>query len=440
MSVPVKPLKSTPTPATASATTAPAATVSNDASSTIPAWKRPFGVLEFTDFRHLWLSGLPGITAMQMGVTARGYQAYDISGSAVAVGVVSLAIAVPMLVLGLFGGVAADRYVKRNVLLFTQGLQLIAAAINALLVLTIGIEIWQLALVSVLTGTGMAFNMPARQSYIAQLVPRERIMGAIALHMAAINFGRIVGPAIAGALIAIPFIGVGGTFVIIALLFLSVFINLLRIKDGGQPEEQARVSPLRAIGDGLDYARRTPVVVILLVLAIVPMFLGMPYQHLMPVFAEDVFKVGSVGLGILMAASGVGALIGSLTIAALADTSRRGLLQMGLGMTFGGALAAFAVSPNYIVALCAILVVGATSAAYTALNNTLVAHTADPAYRGRVMSLFHVINGVGPMAILPIGFLTDAFGAPVIIGAGGVLLLIIIFAVGAFLPAYKRLG
>lgn len=406
----------------------------------VAPWKRPFQVLEFTDFRHLWLSGLPGIAAMQMGVTARGYLAYDISGSAVAVGVVSLAIAIPMLVLGLFGGVAADRFVKRNVLLFTQGLQLIAAVINAILVLTIGIEIWQLALVSILTGTGMAFNMPARQSYIAQIVPRERVMSAIALHMAAINLGRIVGPALAGVLIAIPFIGIGGTFIIIAVLFLTVFVNLLRIHNPGPPEAQARMSPLRAIGDGLNYARRTPVVVILLSLAFIPMFLGNPYQHLMPVFAKDVFGVGSVGLGVLMAASGVGALIGSLAIAALSGMERRGVLQMTLGMIFGGALAIFALSPNFIVALIFILLVGAASAGYQALNNTLVAHTADPAYRGRVMSLFHLTNGVGPLAILPIGFLTDAFGAPVVIATGGVMLLLLIFSVGTFHPAYKRLG
>ena len=406
----------------------------------VAPWRRPFQVLELNDFRHLWLSGLPGIAAMQMGVTARGYLAYDISGSAVAVGLVSLAIAVPMLVLGLFGGVAADRFVKRNVLLFTQGLQLIAAVINAVLVLTVGIEIWQLALVSVLTGTGMAFNMPARQSYIAQIVPRERVMSAIALHMASINLGRIVGPALAGVLIAVPLIGIGGTFIIIALLFLVVFVNLLRISNPGPPEEQARMSPLRAIADGLNYAKRTPVVVILLSLAFIPMFLGNPYQHLMPVFAKDVFGVGSVGLGVLMAASGVGALIGSLTIASLSGMERRGVLQMTLGMIFGGSLAIFAVSSNFIVALIFILLVGASSAGYQALNNTLVAHTADPAYRGRVMSLFHLTNGVGPLAILPIGFLTDAFGAPVVIATGGVMLLLLIFSVGTFHPAYKRLG
>jgi MFS family permease len=406
----------------------------------VPAWKRPFLILEFHDFRHLWISGLPGMAAMQMGMTARGYLAYSISGSAVAVGVVSLATAIPMLLLGLFGGVAADRFPKRNVLLFTQSLQFIAAAISAVLVLTGIIEIWQLAMVAVMTGIGMAFNMPARQSFVAQLVPRDRVVNAIALQMAGMNFARIVGPALAGGLIVIPFIGVGGTFLIIALMFMSVLINLVRIKNPGAPEAQERMSPLRSIALGLSYVRHSPVVVTLLALAFIPMFLGNPYQQIMPVFAEDVFNVGAAGLGILLATSGVGSLIGSLTIAGVAGIKRRGLLQMILGMTFGGSLVAFAFSPNFYVALVAIFVVGFAAASYQALNNTLVMHTADPAYRGRVMSLFHLTNGAAPLAILPVGFLIDAFGAPPIIGIGGALLMVIILLVATFHPAYKRIG
>jgi MFS family permease len=410
------------------------------AAGRLPAWKRPFLVLEFADFRHLWISTLPGTTAMQMGITARGYLAYDISGSAAAVGVVSLGAALPMLGFGLFGGVAADRFHKRNVLLFTQSLQATAAAANALLVLTGIVQIWHLTVVAMMTGIGMAFNMPARQSFAAQLVPRDRVVNAIALHMAGMNFARIVGPAIAGGLIAIPFIGVGGTFVLIALLFSSVIFNLLRIRHTGAPEEQARVSPLRSIADGLAYVRRSPVVVILLTLAFIPMFLGNPYQHMMPVFAEAVFEVGPAGLGVLMAASGVGALIGSLVIASSTGFARRGLLQMVLGMAFGGGLAIFAFSPTFSVGLVAILFVGAASAGYQALNNTLVMHSADPAYRGRVMSLFHLTNGASPLALVPVGFLADAYGAPVIIGIGGLILLALVFAVGAFHPAYKRIG
>ncbi len=405
-----------------------------------PAWKRPFLVLEFADFRHLWISSLPGTMAMQMGITARGYLAYDISGSAASVGVVALATALPMLAFSLFGGVAADRFNKRSILLFTQSLQCTAAALNAILVFAGVIQIWQLAMVSVLTGIGMAFNMPARQSFVAQIVPKERVMSAIALQMSGMNFTRVIGPAVAGGLIVIPFIGVGGTFAIISLLFFSVFVNLLRIKNKGVPEEQERVSPLRSIADGLSYVRNNPVVLTLLMLAFIPMFLGNPYQQLMPVFAEDVFNVDAAGLGILLAASGVGSLIGSLVIASMTNFARRGLIQMGLGMTFGGALVAFAFSPTYWVGLMMIVVVGFAAAGYQALNSTLVISTADQAYRGRVMSLFHITNAAAPIAILPVGLMIDRFGAPPVVGAGGAILLVLIFLVATFLPAYKRIG
>lgn len=425
---------------TGTQTPAPPTTEPRPPRKRVPAWKRPFQVLEFDDFRYLWISSLPGTMAMQAGITARGYLAYDISGSAASVGVVSMATALPMLVFALFGGVAADRFRKRNILIITQSLQLTAALFTALLVLTGIIEIWQLAVVSVLTGTGMAFNMPARQSFVAQVVPRDRITNAVALQMSGMNFSRVIGPALAGGLIVIPFIGVGGTFLILAAMFLTVIISLIRIKNPGEPAPQDRVSPLRSIADGLSYVRHSPVMVTLLMLAFIPMFLGNPYQQLMPVFAQDVFNVSAAGLGILLAMSGVGSLIGSLLIASTSGIARRGLLQMALGMTFGGALAAFAFSPTYIVGLVFIFVVGFAQAGYQALNNTLVISTADPAYRGRVMSLFHITNAAAPLAILPIGILIDMYSAPPIIGIGGILLLLLVFLVATFHPAYKRIG
>ncbi len=377
---------------------------------------------------------------MQMGITARGYLAYDISGSAASVGIVSMAAAFPMLLFSLFGGVAADRFHKRNILLFTQSLQATAAAANAILVLTGVVEIWHLAMVAVLTGIGMAFNMPARHSFVAQLVPKERVMNAIALLMAGMNFTRVIGPSVAGGLMVIPFIGVGGTFAIISLMFFSVFLNLLRIKNKGAPEEQATVSPLRSIADGLSYVRRTPVVMTLLLLAFIPMFLGNPYQQLMPVFAEDVFNVDAAGLGLLLTASGLGALLGSLAVASMTSFNRRGLIQMSLGMLFGGSLAAFAFSPSYLMGLLVLIVVGFAASAYQAMNSTLVISMADSIYRGRVMSLFHITNAAAPIAILPVGLLIDHFGAPPVVGIGGMILLVLVFLVGAFLPSYKRIG
>lgn len=420
------------------------AVVADDASTAaahadgLPGWKRPFLALESPDFRHLWLGTLPGTLAMQMSMIARGYVAYDITRSAAAVGIVAMASGVPMLVFSLFGGVVADRFPKRNVLLITNVVQVIYAAVSALLVLTGVVQVWHLMVLAAVSGLGIAFSMPSRHSYVAQIVPRERLVNAVALNMAGVNFTRIAGPALAGGLMTIAWIGPGGVFALMTVMYAYVFVRLLSIQNRGEPEGGGHAPPLRSIAMGLSYVRGNAVVFTLLALAFVPVMLGMPYQHLMPVFSESVFDVGPAGLGLLMASSGVGALFGALAIASMAGFQRRGLLQMGLGMVFGLALAAFAFSPSFIMAVGVLTVVGAASAGYQSLNNTLVLDHADSAYRGRVMSLLMVTHAATPMAVVPIGFLSDAFGARATIGVAGLCLLAVITLVGLFHPTYRH--
>jgi MFS family permease len=405
----------------------------------VPGWKRPFLALDSADFRHLWLSTLPSTLAIQMGVVARGYVAYDISRSAAAVGFVSLGTGVPILLFSLFGGVVADRFPKRNVLLITTTIQTISASLAAALLIAGVLQIWHLVIISVISGCGVAFSMPSRHSYVAQLVRRERLVNAVALNMAGINFARIVGPAIAGGLMTLPRFGAAGVFVLMVLMYGFVFARLVGIRNRGEPEGASRrVAPLKSIAMGLTYVRGNAVVFTLLALAFVPVLLGMPYQLLMPVFAEAVFDAGPGGLGLLMAASGIGALVGALLIASFTGLRRRGLLQMTLGMVFGLSLAAFAFSPSFLLALLLLPIVGATSAGYQSLNNTLVMDNADPAYRGRVMSIYMLTNSATPLAVVPIGFLADAFGAPVTVGVAGLLLLVIMTLVGIGHPTYRH--
>jgi MFS family permease len=381
---------------------------------------------------------LPGTMAMQMGMVAVGYVAYDISGSAAAVGLVSLGSGVPMLTLGLFGGVVADRFPKRTVLVMTQSLIGIAAVINAILVISGVIQIWHLMLVSALQGVGFAFNMPSRQAFVGQLVSRDRLMNAVALNNAGMNFSRVIGPSIAGALIG--FIGAGGVFIIMAAMYVFVVVSLIRIPQRGEPLGSSnRPSPLRSLADGLGYIRGNGVVFTLLVLAFAPVLLGMPYQSLMPVFAEDVFDVGAEGLGLLLTVNGIGALIGSLTIASMTAFRRRGLLQMILGILFGVGVAAFAFPESFMLALPALLLVGFASAGFQSLNSTLVMNNTEPAYHGRVMSVYMLTFSAMPLGVVPFGWLADHYGAPVTIGIGGVILVFVIALVGALHPSYRHI-
>ena len=383
---------------------------------------------------------MPGTMAIQMGMVTTGYVAYDISESATAVGVVSLGWGVPMLIFGLWGGVVADRFPKRRTLLLAQCLIGISAIVSAVLVLTDVIQVWHLALVSALQGIGFAFNMPSNQAFIAQLVSRENLMNAIALQNTGHNFARVAGPSLAGALIGISFIGAGGVFVLMTGMYAFVVFNLLQIEHNGNPSGATRPPPLTALRDGLRYIRGNAIVFALLSLAFAPVLLGMPYQTLMPVFAEDVFDVGPGGLGVLMAANGFGALIGSLMIASISGFQRRGLLQVGLGTLFGVGIAAFAFGQSFEFGLVALVIAGFASAGYQALNSSLVMHYTEPAFHGRVMSVYLLTFSAMPLGTVPFGALSDRYGAPVTIGTGGLVLAGIIVAVGLLYSPYRRIA
>jgi MFS family permease len=404
-----------------------------------PKWMRPFLSLRETEFRNLWLGMLPGTMAMQMGMITNGYLAYDLTGSAAAIGLVTLGFGVPMLLFALIGGVVADRVSKRRVLMITQTTIGLCAAMLAFLVISDLIRIWQMTLVAFVMGTCFAFNMPARQSFVAEIISRERLMNAIALNNAGMNMSRVVGPALAGFLISVSWIGIGGVYSVMVLMYIFVVLSLFRVRDRGARPNDGKTSGARSLLDGLSYIRGNPVLMALLLLAFAPVMLGMPYQALMPVFAEDVFHVGPSGLGLLMTVNGVGALAGSLVIASMSAVSRRGLVQLALGAMFGLSLALFAFSEHFGIGLFALFIVGGASAAYMSLNSTLVMDKAEPAYHGRVMSVYMLTFSLMPISVLPVGAIADMVGAPLTIGFGGVALVAVVLLYGALHPSYRHL-
>lgn len=402
-------------------------------------WLRPFLALKEQEFRNLWLGMLPGTMGMQMGMITNGYLAYELTGSAAAIGFVTLGFGIPMLLFALIGGVVADRVSKRRVIMITQSIIGLCAVALAVLVLTDLISIWLMTAVAFVMGTCFAFNMPARQSFVAEIISRKRLMNAIALNNAGMNLSRVIGPALAGFLIGKPWVGIGGIYILMACMYAFVVMSLFRVRDRGAIPNPGKTSGYRSLVDGLSYIKGNSVVLALLMLAFVPVILGMPYQALMPVFAEDVFNVGASGLGWLLAMNGIGALLGSLAVASMGGASRRGWIQLGLGMTFGVSLAVFAFSGRFDVAMVALLVVGATSAAYMALNSTLVMDKTEPQYHGRVMSVYMLTFSAMPLAVTPFGALADEFGAPVTIGIGGLLLVTVVVIFGALHPSYRHL-
>ena len=248
-------------------------------------------------FRLLWLSMLPSTFAVQMAAVTIGYAAFDLSGSATVLGGVSLATGLPMMLLSLVGGVVADRAPRRLVLIGTQTTLGLGAAAIALLALTGHLAVWHLYALGFVQGTAFSFNIPARQAFMAELVPPQLLNSAVAVNNSGMNFARIAGPSLAGGLLSVPFVGVGGVFVTIAAMYGAVLIALLRLPERGAGAPTTARRGWDQLVDGLRHIRTNPSLLGLLTLGFIPLFFGMPFQTLLPLFSERVHGVGALGLG-----------------------------------------------------------------------------------------------------------------------------------------------
>jgi MFS family permease len=414
-------------------------------------------------YRLLWLGSLPSVIAWQMGVIASPYAAFKLEGTATILGVVSVSTGVPMVLLSLVGGVVADRLPRLRVVMASQAMLFGGAALLAGLTLAGQLQVWHLVAFGFVQGIAFSFNMPARQAYIADVVGPALLRNAVALNNAGVNFSRVVGPAIAGALIAAPGLGIGGAFAGMAFMYLLVLLSLLRLPLVPPAIAGAAGSPLAGAGqratppdasqrppspkkgswaqllEGLAYIRDSAVLRALLGMAFLTVFFGMPFQSLLPLFSERVFDVGAAGLGAMMAAFGVGSLAGALGVAALPAGLRPAQLQLGLGIGFGLTLTAFALAPAYPLAVAALALVGVFSSGYTALNSTMIMTNAEPRLYGRVMSVYLLTFAMMPFGALPMAYAADHVGGPITIAAAGLLVAGSVAAIALLYPPYRRI-
>ena len=407
--------------------------------TTVSQWLGLFPALQERDFRNLWLGMLPGILAVQMYFFTNGYLAFELTGSAKAIGYVSLAFGVPMLLLSLIGGMAADRYSKRTILMISQATIVLMSAVLGFLVISGLIRIWHMVVVSFIMGCAFTFHMPARQSFIAELTSSARLVNAIALNGAGLNACRVIGPPLAGWLISKPWMKIGGVYIIMAVMSAMVMVSLLRIADRGAHADAKNTSQFSAVIDGISYIRGNPVLLVLLILSIAPIILGMPYQALMPVFAKKVFAVGPKGLGLLMMASGIGGLVGSLAIATIRQLLWPGIAQLVLGVLFGLTLSIFAFGDSFSLGMTMLFIVGVVSSSYLALNATLIMDATHKRYHGRVMSVYMLTFSAHPNGNMIMGVFADAYSAPTTVGLGGISLAIVIVLFGILSPSYRSM-
>ena len=378
-------------------------------------------------------------TAIQMMITAQVFLTFELTGTATSLGLVSLGWGIPQLLFTLVGGVAADRLHKRWLTVISQSIMAITSTGLAVLIQTDLVTVWHVFVMALITGTVFAFNVPARQAWIPELVGEERLMNAVALNTTAFTSTGIIGPALAGGLIAVPFIGLTGVYYLMAACYAMTAVLLARIPGGAPSENVEREPPLQAMFDGIRYVRRHRFLPTLILMGFVPIVLGMPYRTFFPVFVDDVYGAGPVALGMMGLFMAMGALVGSLGVASLTNRSKRSQIQIVGGLGFGVALILFAAAPVLWMGLLALVFVGLASNGYWALNNTMVLGATDPAYFGRVMSIYMLSWSVMPFVALPQSALADGIGVQWMLGGVGILLIAVLLAIILLLPGYRRL-
>jgi MFS family permease len=399
-----------------------------------------FSSLSFRDFRLLWFGNIAATFAMQMQIVARGWLIYDMTASPMALTWVMLSFMLPSVVFSLAGGVIADRLQKRSIMIVSGTMNTIATAALAFIVYAGDVTFWHFIYFGVFNGTVLALSMPARASVTPEIVGRDQVVNAMALQSATFNLSRIVGPALAGGLIALfasgdtaSAKGVGIVIFAVAALYLVSVVCTALIHYQGKPHHEG-TRPIDDIREGFRFMREQRIVLGLLVMGFVPMTFGFSVTFLMPAFNADVILGGPDTLGLLITASGVGALSGSLILARAGDIGGKGRVMFYAGYLWAIFVVAFALSNNLYAAMFFGAVTGLFGAVMGSLNMSVVQIALPDEIRGRVMAIMMMAHGFMPLGIIPISAVAENYGIGISLALSGGLLAVSLFLLRVWIP------
>jgi MFS family permease len=395
--------------------------------------------LRHRNYRLFFGGQLISLIGTWMQNVAQSWLVYRLTGSEALLGLVGFAGLIPIFLLAPFGGAIADRADRRRVLIATQTASLLAALVLALLTLLGAVSVWHVVGTAVALGIVNAVDIPTRQAFVPSLVGEEDLANAIALNSSMFNGARIVGPAVAGVVVAA--VGEGWCFAANAVSFLAVIVGLVLMTVPAHVPHRQTLSTMAQIAEGFRFAwENVPIRTVLLLLGIVSLT-GMPYSVLMPVFADRILHGGAGSLGFLMAASGCGALAGAILLASRRETRGLGRWIALAAAGFGASLILFSLSRTLWLSILFLVPAGFTMIVQMASSNTLVQAMVPDKLRGRVMSVYSMMFlGMAPFGSLLAGALAERIGAPTTVATGGAVCMAGALLLGRRLPALRDEG
>jgi MFS family permease len=403
-----------------------------------PGWQQTFAAFKYRNYRLWFVGQLVSLFGTWMQTTAQGYLVFQLTNSPSYLGYVAFASGVPTWLFMLYGGVIADRMSRRTLMVITQTAMLVLAFILAMLAFTGRVQPWHIVVLAFLLGIANAFDAPARQAFVLEMVEREDLTNAIALNATMFNAATAVGPAVAGITYAV--FGPAWCFALNGLSFIAVIVALLMMRIEPQAAPARRSSAAGALMEGLRYAVAHPIIRLLIGLVGLISLFGMSFVTLLPAWAVTVLHGDAATLGWLQSGRGLGALVGALYLASLGRIKFKGKLLMIGVLLFPIMLAGFALVHWLPLALLFLVVVGATMILAMNLANSIVQTLVSDELRGRVMGIYSLVFfGFMPIGGLLAGAVADSIGEQPTVILSAVILLAVAALVWALLPQVRKL-
>lgn len=383
---------------------------------------KAFPAFKHKNYQLYFLGQLVSLIGTWLQTVAQGILVFNLTHSALWVGIIFALNSIPVTLFVLFGGVIVDRFSKKKILIFTQVGSLTLAFILGILVITGVVNVIHIAILTVLLGFINAIDMPARQAFMSEIVDKEDLSSSIALNAGMFNAARVIGPLIAGILIGL--IGEGGAFIVNALSFIPPIITLLYII----PKEHkitGHSHPITAIKEGVSYSYKHPIIRDLMIFAGLNGIFGWSYVTILPVIGENVFHLNPFQLSFLYAAGGGGAILGTILVSAFSHKIRPSQFILGGLTLFSIALIAFSLTSNLILGIIFLFFSGLGLVTHFSMMNTTIQHMSPPHIMGRVLSVYtFMFLGLSPLGSFEIGFVADHLGSPMALRISGIIMLV----------------